>query len=37
VKVRPGWREEREFIDAADWRRQFEDMARGQIKEPESE
>jgi GTP-binding protein Era len=37
VKVRPGWREEREFIDAADWRRQFENMARGQIKEPESE
>ncbi len=26
VKVRPGWREQREFIDGLDWRRQLEEM-----------
>lgn len=33
VKVRPNWREEREFIDTLDWRRQLEDMARQQSHE----
>jgi GTPase len=28
VKVRPGWRESREFIEGLDWRRQLEDLAR---------
>ena len=28
VKVRPGWREQREFVEALDWRRQLEDLAR---------
>jgi GTP-binding protein Era len=32
VKVRPGWREEREFIDSLDWRQQLEEMARSQTK-----
>jgi GTP-binding protein Era len=35
VKVRPGWREEREFIDSIDWRRQLEDMARQQMPKEE--
>ncbi len=30
VKVHPGWREQREFIDSLDWRRQLEEMAREQ-------
>ncbi|HKS97000.1 MAG TPA: KH domain-containing protein, partial [Terriglobia bacterium] len=29
VKVRPGWRDSREFIEGLDWRRQLEDLARG--------
>jgi GTP-binding protein Era len=33
VKVRPGWREQREFINTLDWRRQIEDLARQQPKE----
>jgi GTP-binding protein Era len=33
VKVRPGWREQREFIDTLDWRRQLEEMARSQAQE----
>jgi len=28
VKVRPGWRESREFVEGLDWRRQLEDLAR---------
>jgi GTP-binding protein Era len=32
VKVQPGWRERREFIDALDWRRQLEDLARRQAR-----
>jgi GTP-binding protein Era len=27
VKVRPAWRESREFVDTLDWRRQWEDFA----------
>jgi GTP-binding protein Era len=27
VKVRPGWRESREFVDALDWRRQLEQLS----------
>jgi GTP-binding protein Era len=27
VKVEPGWREHREFVDSLDWRRQMEDLA----------
>jgi GTPase len=27
VKVRPAWRESREFVDTLDWRRQLEDLA----------
>ena len=27
VKVRPGWRESREFVEGLDWRRQLEEMA----------
>lgn len=30
VKVRPGWRDSREFIEGLDWRRQLEDLARGE-------
>ncbi len=31
VKVRPGWRDSREFVEGLDWRRQLEEMAgRGQ-------
>ena len=33
VKVRPGWREQREFIEETDWRRQLEMMARSQGRE----
>ena len=29
VKVRPGWRDSREFVEGLDWRRQLEDLARG--------
>jgi GTP-binding protein Era len=32
VKVRPGWRESREFVEGLDWRRQLEELAR----EPET-
>jgi len=28
VKVRPGWRESREFLEGLDWRRQLEELAR---------
>jgi GTPase len=28
VKVEPGWRERREFVEGLDWRRQLEQMAR---------
>ncbi len=28
VKVRPGWRDSREFVEGLDWRRQLEEMAR---------
>jgi GTP-binding protein Era len=28
VKVRPGWRESREFVEELDWRRQLEDLTR---------
>lgn len=28
VKVRPGWREQREFIESLDWRRQLEEIAK---------
>jgi GTP-binding protein Era len=27
VKVRPGWRDSREFVEGLDWRRQLEDLA----------
>jgi GTP-binding protein Era len=33
VKVRPGWREQRAFLDETDWRRQLETMARSQARE----
>jgi GTPase len=33
VKVRPGWREQRDFIEETDWRRQLETMAREQARE----
>jgi GTPase len=33
VKVRAGWREQREFIEETDWRHQLETMARGQARE----
>ena len=33
VKVRPGWRDSREFVEGLDWRRQLEDLA---AKEPTS-
>jgi GTPase len=33
VKVRPGWREERGFIQETDWRHQLETMARVQARE----
>jgi GTPase len=26
VKVRPGWRESREFVEELDWRKQLEDL-----------
>jgi len=28
VKVQPGWRDSREFVDGLDWRRQLEELAR---------
>lgn len=28
VKVRPGWRDSREFVDGLDWRRQLEELVR---------
>lgn len=31
VKVKPGWRESRQFIDELDWRRQIESMIPSQI------
>lgn len=30
VKVRPGWRNSREFVEGLDWRRQLEQLAGGQ-------
>jgi GTP-binding protein Era len=30
VKVRPGWRESREFIEELDWRKQLEDLAENE-------
>jgi GTP-binding protein Era len=30
VKVRPGWRESREFVEELDWRKQLEDLAENQ-------
>jgi len=33
VKVRAGWREQREFLEETDWRRQLENMARAQSRE----
>jgi GTP-binding protein Era len=30
VKVRPGWRESREFVEELDWRRQLADLAQNQ-------
>jgi len=30
VKVRPGWRESREFVEELDWRKQVEDLAENQ-------
>ncbi len=30
VKVRPGWRDSREFVEGLDWRRQLEEMAGGE-------
>jgi len=30
VKVRPGWRESREFVEELDWRRQLEDLGKNQ-------
>ena len=30
VKVRPGWRNSREFVEGLDWRRQLEQLARGE-------
>jgi GTP-binding protein Era len=30
VKVRPGWRESREFVEELDWRKQLEDLAEHQ-------
>lgn len=33
VKVRPGWREQRDFIEETDWRHQLEMMARTQSRE----
>ncbi len=29
VKVRPGWRDSREFVEGLDWRRQLEELAGG--------
>ncbi|HVZ17527.1 MAG TPA: GTPase Era [Terriglobales bacterium] len=33
VKVKPGWRESRQFVDELDWRRQIESMIPPQIEE----
>lgn len=33
VKVRPGWRQQRDFLEETDWRRQLEMMARAQARE----
>ncbi len=33
VKVRPGWRDSREFVEGLDWRRQLEAMARTEPQE----
>jgi GTP-binding protein Era len=33
VKVKPGWRESRQFVDELDWRRQIESMIPRQIEE----
>ena len=30
VKVRPGWRESREFVEELDWRKQMEGLAKTQ-------
>ncbi|HET7842251.1 MAG TPA: KH domain-containing protein, partial [Terriglobia bacterium] len=36
VKVRPGWRNSREFVEGLDWRRQLEQLAGGRsaIRDP---
>jgi len=33
VKVKPGWRESRQFVDELDWRRQIENMVPRQLEE----
>jgi len=30
VKVRPGWRDSRQFVEDLDWRRQFEHLISGE-------
>jgi len=37
VKVRPGWRDSRQFVDETDWRRQFERMPDRTHDGPDSE
>lgn len=37
VKVRPGWRDSREFVEGLDWRRQLEEMAMDQLPEEKPE
>jgi len=37
VKVRPGWRDSRQFVDETDWRRQFERMPDRAHDGPDSE
>ncbi len=31
VKVRPGWRDSSDFVEGLDWRRQLEDLSRGEF------
>jgi GTPase Era involved in 16S rRNA processing len=33
VKVKPGWRESRQFVDELDWRRQIENMMPAPMEE----
>ncbi len=37
VKVRPGWRESREFVEGLDWRRQLEEIAARETSEEDQE